>query len=151
VAARRAKRRRWSRKRRSVFPTEQQFGEWWAAELRSGRVDGCDYFLLHGHGLPASWKWAPRNRVCPLARYLRVKGRQPNASVGLWAWGTGHPDEELPLPEWAIRAERKFDAELVRGTRGPHRGGSRLWEVVAGDGVEARRCGDHEPGTGRQS
>jgi len=97
----------------SIFPVSKaEFKRWWFEE-RKLRPDGCDYRLLHGHGLPASWEWAPRNRVCPLARYLRTEGGLPNASVGLWTWGTGRVDEELPLPEWAIRAERKFDSALA--------------------------------------
>jgi hypothetical protein len=99
---------------RQTFPTEQQFWAWWSEE-RKLRPDDCDYRLLQGHGLPDNWEWAPRNRICPLARYLRTEGNLPNASVGLSTWGTGRMNEELPLPMWALRAVREFDSALRWG------------------------------------
>ena len=102
--------------RRCRLPTREEFRQWWAAEVRAGRPDGCDAHRLHGHGLPAPWEWAPRNRVCPLARYLRTVGGLPRASVGLWTWGTGRVNEELPLPNWVIRAVPEFDSTLIQRT-----------------------------------
>jgi hypothetical protein len=93
------------------FPTRIQFLRWWREESRV-RPDGCDHRLLHGHGLPVSWEWAPRNRVSPLARYLRTEGGLPRASVGLRTWGTGRLDDERPLPSWAVKSEREFDSKL---------------------------------------
>lgn len=108
------------------FPTRAEFLHWWREESRV-RPDGCDFRLLHAHGLPSTWEWAPRNRVSPLARYLRTQAGLPLASVGLTTWGTGRFDDERPLPAWAIKAENESDLKLraqfsARAKSQPHHG-----------------------------